>query len=163
VIAFAALWLSLAAFTVIVSDVTIFRLLGNDGVRYSHVIKICRYTNMLAHSRVYNSLQGKSQTLMVSTGSFTTISASRAQQSKGHNIPYISRIPIWEGKFLSKKCNLCTRKYGIADDNPTTELAVSALSPQQFLCNVYIADLQFDTTGISLHHVIYDMITESME
>jgi hypothetical protein len=72
-IAFAALWLSLAAFTVICQWCHVFRLLGIDNVGYSHVIKICRYTgNTLAHSRVCNSLQDKSQTLVVSTRSFTT-------------------------------------------------------------------------------------------
>jgi hypothetical protein len=61
-IAFAALWLSLAAFTVICQWCHGLPPFGNrsiiDGVGYSHVIKIYRYTgNTLAHSRVCNSLQ----------------------------------------------------------------------------------------------------------
>jgi hypothetical protein len=43
-----------------------------------------------------------------------TIPASRAQSSKGHNIPCISRTPILDGKFLSKKCSSYTRKYGLS-------------------------------------------------
>jgi hypothetical protein len=67
----------------------------------------------LAHSRVCNILQDKSQTLAGSTGGFTTYNTDVAGSvSKGHNIPCISHNPILEGKFLSRKCGLQTRKYG---------------------------------------------------
>jgi hypothetical protein len=43
-VTFMVLWLSLAVFTVIISDVAVFQLTGIDDVSYSHVIKICWYT-----------------------------------------------------------------------------------------------------------------------
>jgi hypothetical protein len=75
-----------------------------------------RYTgNALAHSRVCNSLQDNSLKYQRSPLGVSqhTIPASRAQSSKGHNIPCISRTTILKGKFLSRKCGLYTCKNGI--------------------------------------------------
>jgi hypothetical protein len=94
----------------------VFRLLGIDGVGYSHVIKICRYTGKtLVHLCVCNSLQDNSleHKRFLLGVSQHTIPALRAQSSKGHNIPCISCAPSLEGKFLSKKCCLYMRKYGV--------------------------------------------------
>jgi hypothetical protein len=67
----------------------------------------------------------------VSTGGFTTYNTGVMgsvvydngffSEDLGFLIPFISRIPILEGKFLSKKFGLYTRKYG------THAKAVSAL------------------------------------
>jgi hypothetical protein len=81
----------------------VFRLLGMDGVGYSHVIKICWYTsNTLAHLRVCNSLQDTSQTLAVSTGSFTTYNTDVAGSVVKRTIFREAAPQFWRETLVKK-------------------------------------------------------------
>jgi hypothetical protein len=111
-----------------VSDVTVFRLLAIDGVGYSHVNKIRRYTgntyvgacaiackitvsNISGLYWEFHNIQYRRCGLSRQKDNSFFFLEDLVFLKKIHNIPCISRTPILEGKFLSKKCSLYTRKY----------------------------------------------------